>query len=225
LNLGHFGLASGCYTHFTSPIRRYPDLIVHRIFKSLIGPARDEHGVIREGTRRARRHDSIQQPATTGRFTPRPPKIAPPYSKEQLSTIGAESSEAERRAAGAERELIEWKKAKFMQERIGEELQGLIISVNKNGFYVELLDLFIEGFVPVGSLIDDFYVYRESMQCLLGDRSKKSFRIGDRISVLVDRVDADSHRIQFLVADLMKGPSSIRRTKRRPYHGRPKGRG
>ncbi|MFI5176044.1 MAG: ribonuclease R family protein [Terriglobia bacterium] len=225
LNLGHFGLASGCYTHFTSPIRRYPDLIVHRILKSLIGPARDEYGVTREGIRSARRHDSIEQPATTGRFTTRPTKIAPPYSKEQLSTIGAESSEAERRAAGAERELIEWKKAKFMQERIGEELQGLIISVNKNGFFVELLDLFIEGFIPVGSLIDDFYVYRESMQCLLGDRSKKSFRIGDRINVLVDRVDADSHRIQFLVADLMKGPSSTRRTKRRPYHGRPKGRG
>ncbi|MBZ5536575.1 MAG: VacB/RNase II family 3'-5' exoribonuclease [Acidobacteriia bacterium] len=222
-NLGHFGLASGCYTHFTSPIRRYPDLIVHRILKSLIGPARDESGSIRELMPSPHRRDSGKQPPTSESFTTRPPKRSTPYSNEQLSTLGAESSEAERRADGAERELVEWKKAKFMQERIGEELHGLIIHVNKNGFYVELLDLFIEGIVPVGSLIDDFYVYRESMQCLLGDRSKKSFRIGDRINVLVDRVDADSHKIQFLVADLMKGPASMRRGKRRPFHGRRKG--
>jgi len=223
LNLGHFGLASGCYTHFTSPIRRYPDLIVHRILKSLIDPAQDESGAIREGMRGARRRDSAGQSSTTGSFKTRPPIRAASYSKEQLAAIGAESSEAERRADGAERELIEWKKAKFMQERIGEELQGLIISVNKNGFYVELMDLFIEGFVPVGSLIDDYYVYRESMQCLMGDHSKKSFRIGDRINVLVDRVDADSHKIQFLVADLMKGATSMRRGNRRPLHGRRKG--
>ena len=223
LNLGHFGLASGCYTHFTSPIRRYPDLIVHRILKSLIGPDQNESGAIRERVRSARRPGSVEQPSTAGSVKTRLPRRGSPYSNEQLATIGSESSDAERRADGAERELMEWKKAKFMQERVGEELPGLIISVNKNGFYVELLDLFIEGFVPVGSLIDDFYVYRESMQSLVGDRSKKSFRIGDRISVLVDRVDADSHKIQFLVADLVKGASSQRRTTRRPYHARRKG--
>jgi ribonuclease R len=194
-NYGHFGLASECYTHFTSPIRRYPDLIVHRILKSLI-----RSGKIETGTKFKHMRDVSAQPAT--------------YSKDQLAVLGAESSEAERRADDAERELTDWKKAKFMQQYVGEEFDGLIISVTRNGFYVELLEWFIEGFVPVASLIDDFYVYRENMQCLLGDRSKRKFRIGDRIRVFVDRVDEQSHKIQFLVSDIISGASSRRSRKR-----------
>ncbi len=143
-NLGHFGLASDCYTHFTSPIRRYPDLIVHRILKRLI----------------------------TSRPHTKPPLL---YSQDRLAEIGFASSEAERAADAAERELVEWKKARFMQEHLGEEMDGLIVGVNKNGFYVELMEWFIEGFVPVSSLIDDFYVYRESQQSLVGDHTKKKF--------------------------------------------------
>jgi len=219
-NLGHFGLASDCYTHFTSPIRRYPDLIVHRILKSLTARTKiDPHA--------SHGHPASSKPPASGEHASTPGGSRKPvahgevpYSNEQLHGIGNESSEAERRADGAERELIEWKKAKFMLERIGEELPGLIISVNKNGFYVELMDLFVEGFVSIGSLIDDYYIYRESMQCLLGDRSKRTFRIGDRLTVLVDRVDSDSHKIQFLVADLISKISGPRRTRRRAHPDR-----
>jgi ribonuclease R len=196
-NLGHFGLASSCYTHFTSPIRRYPDLMVHRILKS-----------------------AVRQPATHATLGKgavlRMPRRDLHYSSEQLSVIGSESSESERRANDAERELIEWKKAKFMQQLIGEEYDALIISVTQNGFYVELMELFIEGFVPVATLIDDYYVYRENMQSFVGERNKKKFRIGDRLKVIVDRVDAESHKIQFLVADIIAGASQRQKPKSKP---------
>src|SRR5271170_6636338 len=108
-NRGHFALAAASYTHFTSPIRRYPDLIVHRILGAFLDGRRDTMAL------------------------------------EQLHAISEESSDAERRAADAERELVEWKKAKFMEDRVGEDFRALIISTTRFGFFVELEDLFVEG--------------------------------------------------------------------------------
>jgi len=164
-NVGHFALAAPTYTHFTSPIRRYPDLIVHRILKR----------VFQEG-----RRDS-------------------PLTLEALHDIAEASSQSERRSADAERELIEWKKIRFMQERIGDEFNGLIISVTKYGFFVELMEMFIEGLVPLGTLTGDRYTYRENTKQIVGERTKKMYSLGDRVQVLVDRIDRFQRKIQFAV--------------------------
>jgi ribonuclease R len=178
-NVGHFALASPTYTHFTSPIRRYPDLIVHRILKRVFQEAdKDAH------------RDA-------------------PLTLETLHDIADASSQSERRSADAERELIEWKKIKFMQERIGEEFEGLIISVTKYGFFVELLELFIEGLVPLGTLTGDRYTYRENTKQIVGERTKKKYSLGDRVQVLVDRIDRFQRKIQFAV--VAEAPPAHRR--------------
>ncbi len=164
-NVGHFALAAKSYTHFTSPIRRYPDLIVHRILKQVL-------------------HRSDK---------------AAPIPLETLHDIAEESSQSERRAADAERELIEWKKIKFMQEHIGKEFEGLIISVTKFGFFVELMELFIEGLVPIGTLTGDRYTYRENTKQIVGERTKRRYSLGDRVPVLVDRIDRFQRKVQFAV--------------------------
>jgi ribonuclease R len=116
-----------------------------------------------------------------------------------LHEIADESSESERRADDAERELLEWKKVKFMQDRVGEEFDALIVSVTKFGFFVELIDLFIEGLVPLGSLEGDHFVYRESTKQIVGERKKKTYSLGQRVRVLVDRIDRVQKKIQFAV--------------------------
>jgi ribonuclease R len=130
-----------------------------------------------------------------------------------LRAIAEESSEAERRAADAERELMEWKKTKFMQDRIGEEFTGLIISVTKFGFFVELTDLFIEGLVPLASLPDDRYVFHENTRQIIGVRTHKTYSIGDTVRVIVDRIDPVLHKINFAVVEEI--PSPVKRKQRR----------
>src|SRR5207302_6889170 len=112
-----------------------------------------------------------------------------PIPLEELHSIAEESSQSERRADDAERELMEWKKAKFMQDRIGEEFDGLIISVTKFGFFVELTDMFVEGLVPLDTLVDDRYTYHENTREIIGQRTRRIFRLGQRGRVLVDRID------------------------------------
>ena len=160
-NRGHFALAASSYTHFTSPIRRYPDLIVHRIL-----------GAFFDGQRNT---------------------LAP----EQLATIADECSETERRAADAERELVEWKKAKFMQDRVGEEFRALIISTTRFGFFVELENLFVEGLVPIDTLPGDRYMFHENVRKIIGQRTRRQFSIGDSVNVLLDKVDPIEHKLQF----------------------------
>ena len=160
-NRGHFALAASSYTHFTSPIRRYPDLIVHRILSAFLDGQRNT------------------------------------FAPEQLSTIADECSETERRAAEAERELVEWKKAKFMQDRVGEEFRALIISTTRFGFFVELENLFVEGLVPIDTLPGDRYLFHENTRKIIGQRTRRQFSIGDSVNVLLDKVDPIEHKLQF----------------------------
>ncbi len=159
-NVGHFALAASTYTHFTSPIRRYPDLIVHRLLIALL-----------DG------HEYATAP--------------------ELKVIADDCSLSERRAGDAERELVEWKKARFMSERVGDDFNGLIISTTKFGFFVELENLFVEGLVPIDTLPDDRYTYRENVRKIVGFRSRREFSIGDRVHVMLDRVDSVEHKLQF----------------------------
>jgi ribonuclease R len=115
--------------------------------------------------------------------------------------IAEESSHSERRADEAERELMEWKKAKFMQDHIGEDFDGLITSVTKFGFFVELTDMFVEGLVPLDTLIDDRYMFHENTREIIGQRTRKTFRMGQRIRVILDRIDPIEKKIQFALLE------------------------
>jgi len=111
------------------------------------------------------------------------------------------TSEAERRAADAERELIEWKKVSFMAQHVGDEFDALIISMIKYGFFVELTDLFVEGFVALATLGDDYYVYHERQRAIIGQHSHRAFHLGERVRVRLDRIDPSGNKLEFSLAE------------------------
>jgi len=164
-NLGHFGLASDGYTHFTSPIRRYPDLIVHRLLKRVLSEKKVK------------------------------------ISEETLAHQADHLSNRERVAMEAEREILNRYRVRFMKDKTGEELEGIISGVTAFGFFVELKDIFVEGLVRVTSLHDDYYQYHEKKYCLVGERTHKTFRIGDEVRVRVDRVDVERRHIDFILVN------------------------
>jgi ribonuclease R len=134
-----------------------------------------------------------------------------PISLDELHNIAEESSQSERRADEAERELMEWKKVKFMQDRVGDDFDGLITSVTKFGFFVELTDLFVEGLVPLNTLTDDYYTYHENTRQIIGQRSRKTYSLGQRIRVLVDRIDPVEKKIQFAILEEKPLPNRKRK--------------
>lgn len=178
--LGHFALGAEHYTHFTSPIRRYPDLIVHRLLKW-----------------------ALAHPAASGASAGRGEKagaVAGAYPRVELEEVAVESSEAERRADGAEREVMDWKTAQFMEAHLGEEFDALVISVQKFGFFVELLEPFVEGLVPIATLeelTNERCHFREHDRAIVTERGRRRWRLGDRVRVRADRIDHFRHRVEF----------------------------
>jgi ribonuclease R len=200
-SLGHFALGFDEYTHFTSPIRRYPDLIVHRVLKWAVA------------------NPDATAPRET-RAVPRAEALL--YSHPQLEEIAVETSEAERRAGAAERELMDWKTAQFMEEHLGDEYDALIISVQKYGCFVELFEVFVEGLLPIGALEEAAgarCVYRERDHAIValagsghrggggrpgrgaaGKSQQLAWRLGDRVRVRAERIDPMRHRVEFALA-------------------------
>jgi ribonuclease R len=170
-NLGHFGLAAHSYTHFTSPIRRYPDLVVHRVLRES-----------RRGMSEERRAELT----------------------EELPEIARHTSERERRADEAERELVQWKKVRFMADKVGDEFEGYITGVAAFGLFIELIEHFVEGLVHVSTMADDYYRFIERAHILRGENTKKVYRLGDRVRVQVVRVDMERRQVDLGIVEILE---------------------
>jgi ribonuclease R len=180
VSLGHFGLAADCYTHFTSPIRRYPDLVVHRMLReSRRGPMTD-----------ARREEL----------------------DEELPEVATHTSERERRADDAERELLQWKKVRFMADKVGDEYEGYITGVAAFGLFIELIEHYVEGLVHVSSMADDYYRFVEQQHVMLGENTKKVYRLGDKVRVQVVRVDMERRQVELGLVEIL---DTVRRDEHR----------
>lgn len=180
-NIGHFGLAADLYCHFTSPIRRYPDLVVHRVLRRVLA------GKLSAGYR-----TSLEK---------------------TLPEAGEHTSQRERRAMEAEREVVDLKKCQFMADKVGELFDGYVSGVQPFGVFVELKDYFVEGLVHISSLGDDFYQYEEELHRLIGQNRRRQFQIGDPVRVTVERVNLERREIDFVLAD--SAPAAPPRPSRR----------
>jgi ribonuclease R len=175
-NLGHFGLATEIYAHFTSPIRRFPDLVVHRALRALRRGDGGGEGPLREA----------------------------------LPEWGRHLSERERRAAEAERELVEWKKVRFMTDKVGEAFSGYVTGVQSFGLFVELDEIYVEGLVHVSSMTDDYYSLDEKAHLLKGENTRRIYRLGDRVRVQVARVDLERRQVDFALVDVLERAARTR---------------
>ena len=192
--LGHFGLAAEHYTHFTSPIRRYPDLVVHRAL-------------------RASRHSDM-------------PVSRREEWEEELPEVARHTSERERRADDAERELLQWKKVRFMADKVGDEYHGHITGVAPFGLFVELIEHYVEGLVHISSMADDYYRFTEQQHTLRGENTKRIYRLGDRVQVQVVRVNMERRQVELGLVEVLEAvrrdarPRGAVRSKVRPKSDR-----
>ena len=177
-NEGHFGLNYPAYLHFTSPIRRYPDLLVHRGIRHLL----------RNGT--SPKH--LRRVESAGAL---PAEKIFPYDAKAMAGFGEHCSMTERRADDATRDVQLWLKCEYLRERVGDVFSGIVSSVTGFGLFVELRDLYIEGLIHISSLPGDYYRYDAAHQQLVGERSGRTFRLGGKVTVQVARVDLDDKRI------------------------------
>ncbi len=202
-NQGHFGLAYKEYAHFTSPIRRYPDLTVHRLIKALVHAKTPPNTVLRPGAaKRGNRY---------------------PYTDEQVIGLGEHLSFTERRADDAVYEVLEWIKCDFVADHVGDDFKGVITGVSKFGIFVQLSDLFVEGLIHVSTLMGDYYHYDQGTQLLVGERTRQVFGMGDLVSVQVARVDVEERRIDLEL--LSHSPIKRAKPKRPESRKKDKGRG
>ena len=178
-NLGHFGLAADSYTHFTSPIRRYPDLVVHRM--------------LREARRSGLDADRAEE------------------LSEDLPDVARHCSEMERRADEAERELVQWKKVRFMADKVGDEFDGYITGVAAFGLFVQLTEHYVEGLVHVSSMADDYYRFLERTHSLRGENTQKVYQLGERVRVQVVRVDMERRQIDLGLVEILDAVRSDER--------------
>ena len=188
-NIGHFGLALEEYAHFTSPIRRYPDLTLHRGIKYLL----------------AKQKGSKRKTTDTGGYH---------YPLEEMDLFGAHCSSTERRADDATREVADWLKCEYMQDHVGEEFDGVISSVTGFGFFVRLNDLFIDGLVHISGLANDYYLFDMPKQRLIGENSGMIFRLGDTVKVLVEAVSLEQKQIDFSLISSERKPRRSGKTAR-----------
>ena len=190
MNVGHFGLAAETYTHFTSPIRRYPDLVVHRVLREQ-----------RQTRVTDERREELQ---------------------EDLPEVGRHTSEMEVRATEAEREILQWKKVRFMADKIGDTFEGYVTGVASFGLFVELVEHYVEGLVHVSTMADDYYRFSEQNHTLFGENTRKSYRLGDRVTVQVVRVDQERRQIDLALEEILdavrqdEGRHGPRRSHARP---------
>ena len=188
-NIGHFGLALEEYAHFTSPIRRYPDLTLHRGIKYLL----------------AKQKGSKRKTTDTGGYH---------YQLDEMDVFGAHCSSTERRADDATREVADWLKCEYMQDHVGEEFDGVISSVTGFGFFVRLNDLFIDGLVHISGLANDYYLFDMPKQRLIGENSGMIFRIGDAVKVRVEAVSLEQKQIDFSLISSERKPKRSGKTAR-----------
>jgi len=179
ISLGHFGLAAEHYTHFTSPIRRYPDLVVHRMLRE---------------SRHTKMTDARREEL-----------------EDDLPEAGRHTSEMERRANDAERELLQWKKVRFMADKVGDEFEGYITGVAPYGLFIELIEHYVEGMVHVSSMADDYYRFVEQQHILHGENTKKAYRLGDKVLVQVVRVDMERRQVDLGLVEILE---AVRREER-----------
>src|SRR5699024_1699656 len=167
VSIGHFGLSTEFYTHFTSPIRRYPDLIVHRLIRTYLLKGNMKQKTLKKW-------------------------------RDSLPDIAKHTSEMERVAVDAERDVDDLKKAEYMQDKIGEEYTGIISTVTSFGVFVELENT-VEGLVHVSYMIDDYYHYNDRHHALIGEMSRKVYRIGDEVDIKVINVNMEEHAVDFML--------------------------
>ncbi|GAB2791467.1 ribonuclease R [Halomonas shantousis] len=199
-NEGHFGLAYQAYAHFTSPIRRYPDLLVHRAIRSVIRGPRQTANVMR----------------AEGAPVEKPSKWCP-YTFEQMVELGEHCSMTERRADDATRDVADWLKCEFLSDKVGEVFDGTIAAVTQFGIFVRLDEVYVEGLVHVTGLPSDYYHYQPEKHRLKGERGGFSYRLGDGVTVQVARVDLDERKIDFELVDAQ--PRARRQPRRKPLEG------